>query len=197
MQNPTFLAHLGIECPTTRTALAPIHDEAVLAAHKLSRPLTAVALAGTLLTPFAGSADAAASPISAPEYQFFAGVNSDRAANGLPALVLDSVISALAHQRSLGMASSGAFSHYNVAGELIFARMLVDGGVAFAYAGENIAKNDYPLTESLDVANAALMNSPTHRANILNPRYGVIGIGIAGPGQDGDFYFTELFVQTR
>ncbi len=41
------------------------------------------------------------------------------------------------------------------------------------------------------------MNSPTHRENILNPRFNELGIGIAGPGPKGEFYYTELFADVR
>jgi uncharacterized protein YkwD len=51
------------------------------------------------------------------------------------------------------------------------------GKIIFLTAGENIA-----LAQTLAVAHTGLMNSPGHRANILNPAYGRLGIGILDGG---------------
>jgi uncharacterized protein YkwD len=51
------------------------------------------------------------------------------------------------------------------------------GKIVFLTAGENIA-----LAQTLSVAHTGLMNSPGHRANILNPAYGRLGIGILDGG---------------
>jgi uncharacterized protein YkwD len=161
-------------------------------------PLAALAVAGTLYGALAPRAGAAAyAPMSAPEYQFVAEVNADRAANGLPALIPDSVLAGLARQRSQQMLATGAFSHYDGAGNLIFAGLLNGVGFPYAFAGENLAENNYSWNQSMDVANTELMKSPTHRANILNTRFTEVGVGIAGPGPKGDFYYTQLFAQTR
>ena len=164
---------------------------------KLLAPLAAMTLAGSLFTAFAPSAGAAFfPPMTPPEYQFLAMLNSDRAANGLPALTANDTLAGLAHQRSQGMVASGSFSHYDGAGNLIFQGMLNNAAFPYAFAGENIAENNDPnLGSSLSMANTGLMNSPTHRANILNTRFNEVGIGIAGPDSSGRFYFTELFAQ--
>ena len=164
---------------------------------KIAGPLAALTLAGSLFASFAPRAGAAYfAPMSPPEYQFLAMVNADRAANGLATLAADTTLSGLAHQRSQGMVASGAFSHYDASGKLIFAGMLNSAGFSYALAGENIAENNYPsLGQSLSVANTEFMNSPTHRANILNSNFNEVGIGIAGPDGSGRFYITELFAQ--
>jgi uncharacterized protein YkwD len=51
--------------------------------------------------------------------------------------------------------------------------------IKFKSAGENLA-----LAQTLQIAHTNLMNSPGHRANIMNPAFGRVGIGI----QDGGFY---------
>jgi len=136
--------------------------------------------------------------MSGPEYQFLAMLNQDRAQNGEGPLGADGTLSGLARQRSQSMASGTAFSHYNAAGQLIFQGLLNGVGFPYSFAGENIAENNYgDLMTSLNVANTGFMNSAGHRANILNPRYNEVGIGIAGPDGSGRFYFTELFAQTR
>ena len=104
-------------------------------------------------------------------------------------------IGATVCQRSQQMLANGSFSHYDGAGNLIFAGLLNGVGFPYAFAGENLAENNYPWGQSLDQANAALMNSPTHRANILNTRFNQVGVGIAGPDGNGRFYYTQLFAQ--
>jgi len=161
-------------------------------------PLAALAVAASLYAALAPSAGAAAyPPMTAPEYQFLAEVNADRAANGLPQLAANGVLSGLARQRSQNMLSSGLFSHYDAAGNLIFANLLNGIGFPYAFAGENLAENNYAWGQSMEVANSELMKSPTHRANILNTRFDQVGIGIAGPGARGEFYYTQIFAQAR
>ena len=54
-----------------------------------------------------------------------------------------------------------------------------DADVRFTAAGENLA-----LAQTLEIAHRNLMNSPGHRANIMSPAFGRVGIGI----MDGGFY---------
>jgi uncharacterized protein YkwD len=164
---------------------------------RVKAPLAAAVLAGGLYAGLAASAGAAAFPPMTPaEYQFLAELNADRAANGQPALAANGVLSGLARQRSQQMLASGQFSHYDASGKLIFAGLLNGVGFPYAFAGENLAENNYDWGQSLDHANGDLMNSPTHRANILNTRFNEAGVGIAGPGPKGEFYYTQLFAQT-
>lgn len=163
---------------------------------RAAAPLAALAIAGSLFGAMAPAAGAAAYPAMTPaEYQFLAELNSDRAVNGLPALAANGVLSGLARQRAQQNLAAGSINHYDASGNLIFAGMLNAVGFPFAFAGENLAENNYPWAQSLDQANAALMNSPTHRDNILNSRYNEAGVGIAGPGSQGQFYYTQLFAQ--
>jgi uncharacterized protein YkwD len=164
---------------------------------KIARVLAALAITGGLHTALISAAGAAGfPPMTAPEYQFLAELNADRAANGLPPLAANGILSGLARQRSEQMLASGSFSHYDGAGKLIFQGLLNGVGFPYAFAGENLAENNYPWGQSLDQANTALMNSPAHRSNILNPRFNEVGVGIAGPGAGGRFYYTQLFAQT-
>ena len=49
--------------------------------------------------------------------------------------------------------------------------------IRFLAAGENLA-----LGQTLNICHRGLMNSPGHRANILNPAFGRVGIGILDGG---------------
>jgi uncharacterized protein YkwD len=156
----------------------------------------AIPLAAILFAALTGSAGAAAyAPMTAPEYQFLAELNAARVANGQPPLAANGVLSGLARERSEQMLATGRFSHYDAAGNLIFAGLLNATAFPYAFAGENLAENNYTWGQSMEVATGQLMNSPTHRANILNPRFNEAGIGIAGPGPKGEFYYTQLFAE--
>ena len=67
--------------------------------------------------------------------------------------------------------------------------MLREFGIQYGYAGENLAGN-----QSVEKAHEALMASPGHRQNILNPNYTHIGIGIVKGGSYGTM-FTQLFIE--
>lgn len=68
--------------------------------------------------------------------------------------------------------------------------MMATYKIAYRTAGENIAGNG-----SVTGANTALMNSPGHRANILNPNFTHIGIGIGiNSGGSYGMMFTQMFV---
>ena len=73
----------------------------------------------------------------------------------------------------------GYFSHYTPEGKDPFQRMH-DAGVTYRTAGENLA-----LAPTLQLAHTGLMNSPGHRANILHPQFGRVGIGILDGGRRG------------
>jgi uncharacterized protein YkwD len=57
---------------------------------------------------------------------------------------------------------------------------MTQAGVQFRTAGENLA-----LAPTVRVAHTGLMNSPGHRANILRPAFGRLGIGIVDGGYRG------------
>jgi uncharacterized protein YkwD len=82
----------------------------------------------------------------------------------------------VARAHSKDMFAKGFFAHVNVEGKDPFDRMRA-GGVKFRTAGENLA-----LARTLQQAHNGLMNSPGHRANILQPRFGRLGIGILDGG---------------
>jgi uncharacterized protein YkwD len=66
-------------------------------------------------------------------------------------------------------------------------------GVGYGWAGENLARNNYPDSESVAVAIRDLMNSPGHRANILHVEFTQMGIGFAVDGANMKYY-TMVFI---
>lgn len=113
-------------------------------------------------------------------------VNEERTSRGLKPLALDPELVPVARTHSADMFSRGYFSHYTPEGEDPFQRMK-DAGVKFRTAGENLA-----LAPTLQIAHTGLMNSPGHRANILNPAFGRVGIGIMSGGRRGKMVSQEF-----
>lgn len=110
--------------------------------------------------------------------------NSARSQNGYAALVEDGALSEAAAVRAREIARS--FSHTRPSGAS-FSSALSESGVSYLRAGENIA---YGQKSASEVVNA-WMNSPGHRANILNSSYS--RIGSASVNIDGTFYWVQLF----
>jgi len=106
-------------------------------------------------------------------------VNAERAAAGLRPLAPDPELTEVARLHSTDMFARGYFSHVTPDGADPFDRIRA-AGVTFRTAGENLA-----LAPTLRIAHNGLMNSPGHRANILRPEFGRLGIGIMDGGQRG------------
>jgi uncharacterized protein YkwD len=99
-------------------------------------------------------------------------VNNERSIRGIKKLKIDSILSVPATQHGKDMLAKGYFSHNNPEGLSPFDR-LSKLHIAYKSAGENLAHSP-----SVQLAHTGLMNSPGHKANILNPKFGRIGIGI-------------------
>ena len=113
------------------------------------------------------------------EEQMLEMINHERTSRGLKPLEADPDLVPVARAHSTDMITRGYFSHYTPEGEDPFQRMK-DAGIKFRTAGENLA-----LAPTLQIAHTGLMNSPGHRANILNPNFGRVGIGIMTGGRRG------------
>ena len=120
------------------------------------------------------------------ETQMLTLVNRARAENGLEPVAVDPTIRDVARAYSTTMFQQGFFAHIDQNGATPFDRMRA-GGATFRAAGENLA-----LAPTVQIAHDGLMNSPGHRANILNPRYRRIGIGVTDGGMHGKM-FTQNF----
>jgi uncharacterized protein YkwD len=101
-------------------------------------------------------------------------VNAERAKAGCPALTVNPVLVSVAQAHSQDMAERGYFDHTSPEGMSPFDRMR-RAGYRGGLMGENIAAGQ-PTSQAVM---RAWMNSPGHRANILNCGYTVIGIGVS------------------
>jgi uncharacterized protein YkwD len=106
-------------------------------------------------------------------------VNREREAAGLQPLTADPEMTEVARLHSTDMFARGYFSHVTPEGRSPFDRMNA-ASVKYQTAGENLA-----LAPTLPIAHTGLMNSPGHRANILRPEFGRLGIGVMDGGMRG------------
>lgn len=111
-------------------------------------------------------------------------VNQERAKAGLSAFTTNSTLTAAANKRAQETVQS--FSHTRPNGTS-FSTALKEFGVSYRTAGENIAYGQRSPQEVVD----GWMNSPGHRANILNASFHKIGIGVHQQG--GTIYWSQLF----
>ncbi|HEY9723499.1 MAG TPA: CAP domain-containing protein [Oscillatoriaceae cyanobacterium] len=130
--------------------------------------------------------------MTADEYHVLQETNAFRTAHGLPALEPDERLVEVARSRSDDMAKHDYFSHQSPNGGDVFS-MMHALHIYYALAGENIARNAYGK-RAADVAVRGWIDSPGHRANILHPGFGHIGIGIEKDKQ-GRTYLTEVFTE--
>ena len=135
--------------------------------------------AGTTTTPAAAVVSVAAPDLEAAEQAILDQTNALRASEGKPALVRNPQIDAVAAAWAEHMATTGQFQH-----NPDFFRQIPPG---WRTAGENIAMNSWdPVALS-----AQWQNSPPHRANLVNPAFNQIGIGVVERG--GLYYGVQVF----
>jgi uncharacterized protein YkwD len=106
-------------------------------------------------------------------------VNAERSAAGLKPVKPDPDLVRVARGHSQDMLARGYFSHVSPEGDDLNDR-LMRSRVGYLTAGENLA-----LAPTLHSAHTGLMRSPGHRANILRPQFGRLGIGVLDAGVHG------------
>ena len=111
-------------------------------------------------------------------------VNIERSKAGLSSLSTNATLKAAADKRAQETVTS--FSHTRPNGSK-FSTVLQEYGISYRTAGENIA---YGQRSPQEVVNG-WMNSPGHRANILNGSFNKIGIGVYQ--SRGVIYWSQLF----
>lgn len=105
--------------------------------------------------------------------------NLNRTVNGLHALLVDASLNGVALSRSEDMIARQYFSHFIPPDNHTVINILQAQQYDFRLAGENIAWNTAADFASVQYANTQFMNSASHRVNILDPRFNVIGAGVA------------------
>lgn len=132
------------------------------------------------------STPAADASISTIEQQVLTLTNQERAKEGLKPLATDSKLMDAAREKSTDMKTNKYFSHTSPTLGSPFDRMK-ELGITYKAAAENIAMGQQSPAEVVK----AWMESPGHRANIMNGNFTHIGIGYDAQGH----YWTQQFIQ--
>jgi uncharacterized protein YkwD len=114
-------------------------------------------------------------------------INQSRAAYGFAPLRLDGAITTVATNYAWDLINYNYFSHTGRDGSRVADR-LRRAGIAFSHSGENLCYySGIGVRATLDWCHRTFMSEPypgyfNHIANILNPRFSRVGIGIAQSG---------------
>ncbi len=136
--------------------------------------------------------------ITSEESQLADLLNADRSREGLAPVVIDPLLCKIAREHSQDMFERKYFDHYAPGSgpSSPTERYVAALGhrPAYAMVGENIyyrSMTDVP-TETATQAEKAFINSPGHRANIMQPKFNRVGIGFYRA--NGRFWVTQLFL---
>lgn len=122
----------------------------------------------------------------AAESKMLALVNAERERAGLRPLEADERLATVARTHSDEMFRLGYFAHESPTSGNVVDR-LDAAGLAWLVTGENLA-----LAQDVAEAHQGLMDSPGHRANILNPAFTRVGIGVIRSPANG-VMVTQVF----
>ena len=117
-------------------------------------------------------------------------VNIERKKLGLTPVKLSPPLSFHARKHSQNMALRGDISHLSTSGET-YSERLVEGRFYFIKIGENVA---YSQTYIPEFIHQSFMDSPGHRANVLDPDFDELGIGVVFK-KDKGYYVTQDFIR--
>lgn len=130
-------------------------------------------------------------------------INADRRTEGLNPVIWDTQAAQIGAAHAQEMASSDYLSHWNLQGYGPDVRYGLSGGTDTVM--ENVYLYEYryddgraaPISDWPQViraAHTALMESPGHRANILDPSHTHVGIGIAYNATTGNVRIAQEFI---
>ena len=132
-------------------------------------------------------------PITNAEQRLLTGLNIERLNAGLAPLAFDPDAALVARIRVRQMVDQNYFGHVDPDGNTMYVELLGIEGVSYQVAGENLAINNYAVSESPERAVAALMRSPSHRDNVLYDGFDRIGVGeLTAP--DGRHFYAMIFL---
>jgi uncharacterized protein YkwD len=133
------------------------------------------------------------------ERRIFQLTNAFRRKNHLPPLDPDSALVVTARAHSDDMLRRDFFSHVNPDGKAPQDRMIPAYSRTLSRTGENIwGGHGYDFSDSKVMARVIVdswITSPGHRANLLNPNYTHLGVGVSASGKE--VRATQNFVQRR
>ena len=122
---------------------------------------------------------------SGDQLQLFNLVNHERETHGLPKLQWDDHLAQSAATHNQMVAARDELSH-QFPGEPAIGERIGATGLRFNSVGENLA-----YAPTVEEVHNGLMNSPPHRANILDPKYDAVGISIVK--KNDELYVVQNF----
>jgi hypothetical protein len=99
--------------------------------------------------------------------------NENRAAAGLSSVSLDPFLTQAAQAKGADMLAKGYWAHVAPDGSQPW-NFFTNAGYEYHYAGENLARDFSSPQAAVD----AWMNSPSHKDNLLSPKYRDIGVAV-------------------
>jgi uncharacterized protein YkwD len=115
-------------------------------------------------------------------------INVERKSRGIKPVVWDGMLSGIARMHSADMRSVGHTSHNSSNDGATYTQRLARTPYRASAAAENVAYNSDVVK-----AHRALMASPGHRQNILNPNLTVVGVAVMMDFKDEWVYVVEDF----
>lgn len=133
-------------------------------------------------------------PVPEKEHELLDLINGARLELGLQPLLRNAELDEVALARARHLVGNGYFDHYAPDGTSAFSELAVRG-LLYRLAGENLARNNYPPNQTVAAAFEGLMASPGHRANILEPMFGAVGVAVV---RDGNVWvYVTVFTNPR
>lgn len=130
-----------------------------------------------------GVASPGAADPAATEAAFVTRINQLRSSRGLPALSVHDELTTQSRIWAANMAAKGSIFHSS--------NLATGVSVDWAKLGENVGKGG-----DVDSLFTAFVNSPTHLANLVDPVFSHVGVGVV-IGGDGLIYTTHRFMAIR
>jgi uncharacterized protein YkwD len=118
-------------------------------------------------------------PTSDAERTLFDAANRERISQGLQPLHWDEALAAAAREHAMRMAQRNTLSH-QLPGELPLPDRARVAGAHYSVIAENVAEG--PSAEQI---HSGWMHSPPHRANLLDPNLGAVGISVVAMQEHG------------
>ncbi len=129
---------------------------------------------------FAEGADASVD--FAAEDALFGLLNEERSRNGLPSLTRDIRLTVVARDHAWEMFELHELSHYSPRTGSPSDR-LDRHGIGYSVMGENVA-----YAPNATLAHQGFLRSPSHKRNLLDPRFQSVGVGAVTLGVSGTLY---------
>ena len=160
--------------------------------------LLAAALIGIPVAAASGATSVQMTMESSLDSTVLKDINAYRQSNGLQPLRLNPKLSAAAATHTREMAAGGYFSHDSADGSAFWKRVqrfYGSAGYHFWSVGENLVYGSPDLSDQ-DVMDEWIQ-SPEHKANLLNPSWKEVGISAAHiPDAPGDYDNSETTIVT-